>query len=178
MKTVEEVLNELKKIDSTLPGDKNRDIRNCLKIDLFFEVPDTIFYEAMKKNNTNVDDFRDIQYARYRERKENMRLENYNLAYSLKNKANEIVGLFYDSKEDKCNYECFEMGNKESIEKYLESCDGVAISYVPSKECRYWILTSDVNDSFLMFRQNDDGSYTDIDNSKIDLQNGKYYMDN
>ena len=69
MKTVEEVLEEMKHIDEMFPKEGNRQMRNLLKIDLFKEVPDKIFCEALRQNNTDWEDFKTIQITRHMERR-------------------------------------------------------------------------------------------------------------
>lgn len=174
MKTVEEVVNKMKEIDNAFPGEENKTMRNSLKIDLFVDVPDEIFCEALRQNNTEWEDFKIIQGNRHHEKKENEVFKGYDEAYSNKRNELSIVAIYYDDANEHLSYVCFEIGNRTSIESYLLSSDGRAISYAPSKDCRYWLLTSNVNGSFLMFRQGGTKGFADIDCSVIDLRNAQY----
>lgn len=174
MKTLDEVIVKMKEIEVCFPEETNSQMRNCLKIDLFMDVPDNIFYEALRQIDTNANDFRSIQCTRNFELSKNKRLYTYNKIYSNKRNNNSIIALFYDSEKQELSYVCFKMGDKSSIEKYLISSNGKAISYVPKNDCRYWMLNSSVNGSFLLFRQDTSGRATDIDNSEIDLKQAQY----
>ena len=72
MKTVEEVLAELKKLDSDL-ADESDYLKDCLKIDLFVEVPDDIFNEALRQSGIKERDFWLIVNSRHHDRKLRMR---------------------------------------------------------------------------------------------------------
>ncbi len=72
MKTVEEVLAELKELDNQL-ADESDYLKDCLKIDLFVEVPDDIFNEALRQSGIKDRDFWLIVNSRHHDRKLRMR---------------------------------------------------------------------------------------------------------
>ena len=86
---------------------------------------------------------------------------------------NLIIALFCNEKSE-LSYVCFEMGKRRLIEQFLVSSSGKAISYVPSDDCRYWLLLSDVNKGFLLFGQDDNCGFTDISKSEIDYKHALY----
>ena len=89
---------------------------------------------------------------------------------SIKRQKNDVIALFFDDKSKQISFVCFTMFDKESIDYYLDSSDGKAIAYSPSKDRHYWYLSSDTDTNLLMFRQSDskekvfdDVKFTDID---------------
>ena len=86
---------------------------------------------------------------------------------------NLIIALFCNDKSE-LSYVCFEMRDRRLIEQFLVSISGKAISYVPSDDCRYWLLLSDVNKGFLLFGQDDNCGFTDISKSEIDYKHALY----
>ena len=92
----------------------------------------------------------------------------YETAKRNKKTSNDVVALFYDEKIDEIAFVTFTMFDKKSIEFFLDSSDGKAISYVPDKDHKYWLLISETDGNVLMFRQNESNEkpFEDIDPSK------------
>ena len=85
----------------------------------------------------------------------------------------DIIALYYDSKCNNITYVCLTMYDKSSIEKYIGSSDGKALAFT-NKNKKYWCLIGNETNSFLLFRQDNIKSYTDISCSDDDISFAKY----
>lgn len=65
--------------------------------------------------------------------------------------ARTIDAVFYNGENDSTALVPVTIGSKESIESYLVSSDGKALS-VKIGNIDYWVLRSNVNRNFLLFR--------------------------
>ena len=74
------------------------------------------------------------------------------------NDSNDLIALYYDDIKKESYYICFRMFDKNDINKYLGSSDGKAIPLSLKKDRAYWILTSNSNNSIIVFRKYSDES--------------------
>ena len=90
---------------------------------------------------------------------------------------NDIIALYYDSKNDNISYVCLTMYDKSCIEKYIGLSDGKAISFDLNKN-KYWLLISKENNNALLFRNTvkDNISSYSVDCSNKELEDFKYFI--
>ena len=80
-----------------------------------------------------------------------MNKNNYQDLIKQKHNRNDVVAIFYNTKEDSYEYVLITLGNIISIKKYLPNSDGKAISIKLAKQ-PLWVLNDEKSSGLIVFR--------------------------
>ena len=129
------------------------------------------FYASNKYSGEQIEDF--IRW--------HSRVSDMHLAKALEKAIHpaDLIALHYNEESDEISYICFRMLDRQDIEKYLVSTDGIP-EPVQIKGARYWLLESDVNRNKILFTRSDDyddpNSFENISPYQWDLDLFKYLI--